>query len=677
MRRILTVLLLTATTIISSCTKTTEELPTPNTTNPITPVKVEMNFSPESLEVTSRAISAYTIDDINIYMYGTKDYHIYTEDTALNFEIMPGKYKIYVVSNIGRDLGEMSESSVKYIESTKLTMESRNNIPMSTELEVTIPSNAPTYSIPDIKLLRSAAKISLNVSVDSSIASSITLRSVTLCNLPTSCSPFDTTSTPSANINDYVDSEPIDADGSFGHSEIFYMFENRQGTVSSITDQRDKSPENAPDNATYVMIEAVGNKKILQYVVYLGENNTSDFNVRRNTQHTMNIVIMGEDDVDNRTTVYDGIYYGTANCIINTGTSVTFDITPYRTSKELSYRYTGVKAGATYDAYNYAVAWQDKMSLVSGFSRDGNMLTVNTSGAEGNAVVVLFNAINQVVWSFHIWCTDKPYTYTFAENSLGHIYTVMDRNLGATTPAMGSVSSYGLFYQWGRKDPFIRASVAAPESTGVMHENNGAIYTITNTELTFADYCLPTPTNSTIYTAITNPKNLYYQSGDHSNWYDAGAGGVNYDPYLWGSASIADVDPPKTVYDPSPMGYKVPPYDFFLVFNKNGTLSDGTFDHYDVENHFTYGGFYRGWRFYYDGEGASTSKVMYFPACGMRANSSYYKGGLSGVGTSGLYWSSTNKSYTSNYNYRFSESLIYVSSSNNASVALSVRCIRE
>lgn len=677
MRRILTVLLLTATTIISSCTKTTEELPTPNTTNPTTPVKVEMNFSPESLEVTSRAISAYTIDDINIYMYGTKDYHIYTEDTALNFEIMPGKYKIYVVSNIGRDLGEMSESSIKYIKSTKLTMESRNNIPMSTELEVTIPSNAPTYRIPDIKLLRSAAKISLNISINPSIAGSITLRSVTLCNLPTSCSPFDTTSTPSANINDYVDSEPIDADGSFGHSEIFYTFENRQGTVSSITDQRDKSPENAPNNATYVMIEAVGNKKILQYVVYLGENNTSDFNVRRNTQHTMNIVIMGEDDVDNRTTVYDGIYYGTANCIINTGTSVTFDITPYRTSKELLYRYTDIKAGDSYNAFRFAVAWQDTKSLVTGFSRDGNMLTVKTSGAEGNAVIVLFNQINQIVWSFHIWCTDQPRLYTFAENSLGNSYVVMDRNLGATSTTIGSAYSYGLFYQWGRKDPFIRAIGAQPTPTGVMHQNNGKIYTANDTELTFADYCLPTPSGSTIYTAITNPMNLYYKSSGYANWYDAGTSGIDYDPHLWGNALTTDVDPPKTVYDPSPKGYKVPPYDFFLIFNKNGTLSDGTFDHYDIENHYTYSTFYRGWRFYYDGKGTSSYKTMYFPACGMRANSSYYDGGLSGVGTTGMYWTSTNKTFSSNYLCRFYETSIYVSASHNASVALSVRCIKE
>jgi len=36
-----------------------------------------------------------------------------------------------------------------------------------------------------------------------------------------------------------------------------------------------------------------------------------------------------KNEIDNRVLVYDGLYYGTANCHICTGDQVTFDVTPY------------------------------------------------------------------------------------------------------------------------------------------------------------------------------------------------------------------------------------------------------------------------------------------------------------------------------------------------------------
>ena len=83
-------------------------------------------------------------------------------------------------------------------------------------------------------------------------------------------------------------------------SGVQYLFENPQGTVPSITDQRDKNADNAPACASYLMIRATRGSRILDYRIYLGENNTTDFNVGRNTAHTLDITISGDNEVDTR-----------------------------------------------------------------------------------------------------------------------------------------------------------------------------------------------------------------------------------------------------------------------------------------------------------------------------------------------------------------------------------------
>ncbi len=63
----------------------------------------------------------------------------------------------------------------------------------------------------------------------------------------------------------------------------------------------------------------------------------------------------------------------------------------------------------------------------------------------GNAVVALTDG-NEILWSWHLWLTDK------AKRSASDPF--MNINLGATDDAPRSAGSLGLMYQWGRKDPF-------------------------------------------------------------------------------------------------------------------------------------------------------------------------------------------------------------------------------
>lgn len=83
-------------------------------------------------------------------------------------------------------------------------------------------------------------------------------------------------------------------------TRTFYMFENCRGEVPSITTQQQKCAANAPNGATYVRIKAQQDGLQMTYDVYLGENNTSNFDVRRNTVQTLDIRIKGNNEVDAR-----------------------------------------------------------------------------------------------------------------------------------------------------------------------------------------------------------------------------------------------------------------------------------------------------------------------------------------------------------------------------------------
>lgn len=72
---------------------------------------------------------------------------------------------------------------------------------------------------------------------------------------------------------------------------------------------------------------------------------------------------------------------------------------------------------------------------------------------EGNAVIAAKDIDDTVLWSWHIWLvSDEINEYVYSG------YTVMDRNLGATSSVAGESSSLGLLYQYGRKDPFLGSS---------------------------------------------------------------------------------------------------------------------------------------------------------------------------------------------------------------------------
>lgn len=252
----------------------------------------------------SRTTDENTIEDINIYLIGrdeTNYLHMYTASPTLNFELSPGRYDLFVIANSHHDLGSLSVSQLS--ELTFPIQEIWDDIPMSATRQIIIPASKGLHVLPTISVERQLARITCGISVYPT-ASAIKLKSVCLCNVPRVGYLFDDASPDNSD----------DAYCTYGYTEApenrtsmmtsFYIPSNCQGTIPTIAAQQQKNEDNAPSHATYLLIHATRGPKILTYRVYLGENNTTDFNVRKNTCHTLMISIRGINEVDTRISSY-------------------------------------------------------------------------------------------------------------------------------------------------------------------------------------------------------------------------------------------------------------------------------------------------------------------------------------------------------------------------------------
>lgn len=151
----------------------------------------------------------------------------------------------------------------------------------------------------------------------------------------------------------------------------------------------------------------------------------------------------------------------------------------------------------------------------------------------GNALIAAKDVNDKIIWSWHIWIpatTITSNTYSIYSSAL------MDRNLGALVAATTSsvpVESFGLHYEWGRKDPFVGALGIA--------DNHFAKVSGTSITVGYEMTLLETIANPTQYAVFT-------ATDSWGNWLDP------FDNTLW-------QDDTKTMYDPCPVGYKVPKYE--------------------------------------------------------------------------------------------------------------------
>lgn len=157
---------------------------------------------------------------------------------------------------------------------------------------------------------------------------------------------------------------------------------------------------------------------------------------------------------------------------------------------------------------------------------------------KGNVKIGALDAAGNILWSWHIWVTDKPQNQGYSNG-----YVALDRNLGAVTDDystfMAGYSHWsGVFYQFGRKDPIFRPTV---------DESLVASGWETDKQNTPA---------SSLLEVHRNPVRYYWDaSGATNNWL-SGPDAEN-SAHFWGYVSMRD-DIKKTMYDPCPPGYRVP-----------------------------------------------------------------------------------------------------------------------
>ena len=306
---------------------------------------------------------------------------------------------------------------------------------------------------------------------------------------------------------------------------------------------------------------------------------------------------------------------------------------------------------ATRPATQAEVIWSDVSGIVSNATVTGSgqssflEFTVNKNQlVNGNAVIAVKNASGTVMWSWHLWFTPKSSldkiamtsagkTYNFTSDNLGWKYTswwggTKDRTVVVKLEQQAEVGTkkeatvtltqkkgkderigYGNLYQWGRKDAIPGTDTLFPAG----YSFNGSGYTTVGDN----DYNIPAKKalmeTRTIGLSIQKPGEMLPKvGGGKLSWF--------YKQYinLWSTdnnkfdGSVRDGK--KTIYDPSPVGFKVPDAYAFEGFSTT-----------DAE-------WNKGYTFI-----ANNNKDIYFQAGGARRGTN---GSIAGNGTNGLYWQS-------------------------------------
>ena len=353
--------------------------------------------------------------------------------------------------------------------------------------------------------------------------------------------------------------------------------------------------------------------------------------------------------------------------------------------------------GANASVDGAEVVWADAADLVHSPSithvgGEGFLdFEVKASDIQSGNVVVAVKKGGTTVWSWHLWFAPKDVLdkikvtnhqnkdYYFTKEALGWKPTQWSGSTYSSartvkvkveqTVANNGAKAYTVInitqnpggvkkgattlYQFGRKDAFPGVDASKLAANSHFTANAGDNMSITN--------------------GIQHP-DLYYTWG--SNWYN------NYGYYnLWsadntliGGRNFANDNPVvKTVYDPSPVGFKMPANNAFTGFTTTGlnTTSqsemnvDGTDDRKQWTNNF-------GHNFWTN---SSKTATITFPASGWRSR---LDGSLYGVGNNGWYWSAVPNGTAVGCDLGFDPNFVYpLGNYSTRPTGLAVRAVEE
>ena len=260
-------------------------------------VRFSLQIREEGVQYVTRATDEQTVRDVNLFLYDPRgvlpDRHFYVESGTVECSVLPGSYEAYAVANVHRDMGTMTREQLHAVQLPSVTKYVM--LPMSGHTTLTVEDR---MSAPVITVRRTVAKIVCNISIDPAVVYALKLQSVQIMNAAATTKLFEAEQAADKFVT--MASTEIGVSEGRKATRTFYLLENCQGDVPSITTQQQKCAENAPQGATYVRIKAQKDGLQMTYDVYLGENNTSNFDVRRNSVQTLDICIKGDNEVDAR-----------------------------------------------------------------------------------------------------------------------------------------------------------------------------------------------------------------------------------------------------------------------------------------------------------------------------------------------------------------------------------------
>ena len=339
------------------------------------------------------------------------------------------------------------------------------------------------------------------------------------------------------------------------------------------------------------------------------------------------------------------------------------------------------------------VVWADAANLVHSPSivHDGGEgfldFTVSASDIQSGNAVVAVKKGGTTVWSWHLWFAPKdaldkiPVTnyqgkvYNFTKETLGWKPTqwsgsTYDKARTVKVKVVQTIKNGGVaqetvinitqnpgnvkkgattLYQFGRKDAFPGVDASDLAANSHFTQNAGD--------------------NMSIMNGIQHPDNFYIWG---SSWYSTPPTGYSY-YNLWSAENMTtgfnDNSVVKTVYDPCPVGFKMPASNAFTGFTANGqnggTMNvDGTSDWQTYQNNF-------GHNFW---TSSSKTATINFPASGYRYN---VDGSLINVGYSGCYWSADPGNSGSGCSLSFGSGYVYPLRSSNRTYGFAARPVSE
>lgn len=365
----------------------------------------------------------------------------------------------------------------------------------------------------------------------------------------------------------------------------------------------------------------------------------------------------------------------------HTGTDVLSNFKDHL-GKDITTPYINVQ-NASNPATQASIVWMDQQALVDGLSvtNDGNKSFVNfhVSAANiknGNAVIAVKSTDGTIMWSWHLWFDHSDALSTIAcTNHEGDNFKVTKNILGYTiykwkstsyeSPRVARIkieqevgngakktayititqSPYAereystALYQFGRKDAFPGTNTLY-ESTFV--ENGGD--------------------NISIVNAIQNP-GTFYTDGNKLD--------TEYRYFnLWSMQTTSQTDVSKTliktIYDPCPVGFSMPPLKTFSGVTITGKTNTNNKDINAL------GDWDQGWHFY--AKDSSSPSTVYYPAIGSRTAK---EGKLYGVKDRGYYWVGVPSSTSAGNNLDIRNTIVIPANNLNRAVGCSIRPVAQ